>query len=505
MNSSVLRRNLLAISIAALLAGVGAAARAEVKPNSLFSDGAVLQQGVAVPVWGTGKDGEQVTVKFQDQTVSTTVKDGRWLVRLKPMKAGGPFTMTITGDNTITISNLLVGEVWLCSGQSNMAFHLAQAANAAEAIAASADPQLRLFTVPYGATDAPKTDVSGSWKESSPETARGFSAVAWFFGHELRRALKVPIGLINSSVGGTPAEAWTSRATLEADPDLKETLERYAEQVKKYDPAAAAEQHQRALEKHKQAAEKAKAAGEKPPPTPRAPTDPREASVRPCGLYNAMIAPLQPYAIAGAIWYQGESNSGRAAEYQKLFPAMIQDWRQAWGQGEFPFLFVQIAPHQGMKPEIREAQLLSWQKVPRTAMAVITDVGDEKDIHPTKKEPVGARLALAARAIAYGENIEYSGPVYASMKVEGDHAVLSFTHLGTGLMAKDGELKSFTIAGADGSFVAAKAVIGGDNVVVSSPEVSKPGAVRYGWANTPDVNLFNKEGLPATPFRTDVK
>lgn len=505
MKLPALNRTLLAISVAAMLAGVGTAVRAEVEPNSLFSDGAVLQQGVAVPVWGAGKDGEQITVKIQDQTVSTTVRDGRWLVRLKPMKAGGPFTMTITGDNTVTINNVLVGEVWLCSGQSNMAFHLAQAANAAEAIAAAGDSQLRLFTVPYGATDTPKTEVPGSWKESSPETARGFSAVAWFFGHELRRALKVPIGLIHSSVGGTPAEAWTSRATLEADPDLKETLERYAEQVKKYDPVAAAAQHERALEKHKEAVAKAKAAGEKPPPAPRAPADPRQASVRPCGLYNAMIAPLQPYAIAGAIWYQGESNAGRAVEYRKLFPAMIQNWRQAWGQGDFPFLFVQIAPHQGMKPEIREAQLLSWQKVPGTAMVVITDVGDEKDIHPTKKEPVGQRLALAARALAYGENIEYSGPVYASMKVEGDHAVLSFTHIGTGLMAKDGELKGFTIAGADGSFVPAKAAIDGDKVVVSSHEVPKPAAVRYGWANTPDVNLFNKEGLPATPFRTDVK
>jgi sialate O-acetylesterase len=347
--------------------------------------------------------------------------------------------------------------------------------------------------------------VAGSWKESTPQTAPSFSAVAWFFGRDLRRTLKVPVGLINSSVGGTPAEAWTSRATLEADPDLKEIVERYAEQVKKYDPAAAAEKHQRALEKHKQAVEKAKAAGEKPPPASPVPTDPREASVRPCGLYNAMIAPLQPFAIAGAIWYQGESNAGRAAEYQKLFPAMIQNWRQAWGQGQFPFLFVQIAPHQAMKPEIREAQLVSWQKVPRSAMAVITDIGNEKDIHPTKKEPVGARLALAARAIAYGENLEYSGPVYAAMKVEGAHAVLSFTHLGSGLEAKDGELKGFTIAGADGSFVPAKAVIDGDKVVVSSPEVPNPAAVRYGWANTPDVNLFNKEGLPATPFRTDAK
>jgi sialate O-acetylesterase len=218
-----------------------------------------------------------------------------------------------------------------------------------------------------------------------------------------------------------------------------------------------------------------------------------------------MIAPLQPYAIAGAIWYQGEANSARAAEYRKLFPAMIQNWRQAWGQGKFPFLFVQIAPHQRMTPEIREAQLLSWQKVPRTAMAVITDIGNETDIHPTQKEPVGGRLALAARAVAYGEKITYSGPVYASMKVKGDQAVLLFKHLGSGLLAKGGDLKGFTIAGADGNFTSATATIEGDKVIVSSPAVAKPVAVRYGWASTPDVNLFNKEGLPATPFRTDVK
>jgi sialate O-acetylesterase len=488
-----------------MLAGAGAAARAEVKPNSLFSDGAVLQRGIAVPVWGTGKDGERVTVKIQDQTTTTAVRDGRWLVRLKPMKAGGPFAMTITGDNTITISNLLVGEVWVCSGQSNMAFPLSRAANAAEATAAASDAQLRLFTVPRRATDTPETDAPDSWKESTPETATNFSAVAWFFGRELRRTLNVPVGLINSSVGGTPAEAWTSRTTLENDPELKQILEEHARKAKAYDPAAAAAQYKRALEKHKQAAAATRAAGKQPPQAPRAPADPSRTMTRPCGLYNAMIAPLQPYAIAGAIWYQGEANTGRAAQYQKLFPAMIQNWRQAWGQGNFPFLFVQIAPHERMTPEIREAQLLSWQKVPHTAMAVITDIGNETDIHPTKKEPVGARLALAARAVAYGEKIEYSGPVYASVKVKGSRAVLSFKHVGSGLLAKDGELKGFTVAGADGNFVAAQAAIEGNKVIVSSPSVEKPVAVRYGWSNTPDVNLFNKEGLPATPFRTDVK
>lgn len=480
-------------------------ARAEVKPNNLFSHNAVLQQGIAVPVWGSAGDGERVTVKFQDQSVSTTATSGRWLVRLSPLKAGGPFTMTIAGKNTVTVTNVLVGEVWLCSGQSNMEFPLGRAANGPEAVAAARDPQLRLFTVPRAAADAPRTEITGVWKESAPDTATNFSAVAWFFGRDLRRARQTPVGLIHSSVGGTPAEAWTSRATLEADPELRRILERYAETVSQYRPAEAEARQQQALEKYKEAVARAKTQGREPPRPPRPPENPLRTNKRPCGLYNAMIAPLEPYAIAGVIWYQGESNSGRAAEYRKLFPAMIGNWRQAWGQGAFPFLFVQIAPEKDMTPEIREAQLLSWQTVPRTGMAVTTDVGNETDIHPTQKEPVGARLALAARAVAYGEKLEYSGPVYQSMQIEGSQVRLRFTHTGRGLAAKDGPLKGFTLAGNDGNFIDATAIIDGDQVVVSSASVPKPVAVRYGWAHTPDVNLFNQEGLPATPFRTDRK
>ena len=487
------------------LAGLRLAARAEVQLHGLFSDGAVLQQGMSVPVWGTGKDGERVTVKIGDQSVTTTVKEGRWLVRLKPMKAGGPFTLTVAGENTLVIHDVLIGEVWLCSGQSNMAFGLYRADNGAEAIAAAGDPELRLFTVPRSAQDAPEKDVVGSWKASTPASASNFSAVAWFFGRDLRRALNVPVGLISSSVGGTPAEAWTSHGALESDPELKRILDEHERRVRAYNPETAAARRQKAQEKRKPDVAKAKAEGKQPPRATRTATDPRQSSSRPSALYNGMIAPLEPYAIAGVIWYQGEANAGRAAEYQRLFPAMIQNWRQAWGQGDFPFLFVQIAPHERMTPEIREAQLLTWQKVPRTGMAVITDVGEEKDIHPKKKEPVGHLLALAARAVAYGEKLEYSGPVYASMKVDGNRAILSFTHVDGGLVAKDGDLKGFTIAGEDGKFVDAKATIEGDKVVVSSAAVARPVAVRYGWAYTPDVNLFNKEGLPATPFRTDAK
>ena len=489
--------------VAALFAAASTL-RAEVKPNPLFSDGAVLQRNIPVPVWGTAKDGEKVTVKFAGQSVSTVAKDGKWLVRLKPLKASATASsMKIAGENTITVNNVLVGEVWICSGQSNMEWTLAKAANGAEAIAAANDPQLRLLTVPRAAKDEPQSEAAVKWTECTPATVPGFSAVGYFFGRDLRKALKVPVGLINSSVGGTPAEAWTDLKTLESNPELKIIVENQAKALAAFDPVKLEEQNKKIKEKFQQDAEKAQAEGKPKPPGPRLASAPKENIRRPCGLYNAMIAPLQPYAIAGAIWYQGESNNSNPLQYQTLFPAMIANWRTVWNQGAFPFLFVQIAPYKDMKPEIREAQLFSWKKTPGTAMAVITDVGDANNIHPTKKEPVGGRLALAARALAYGAAIEYSGPVYDSKTINGGNVVLSFKHVGQGLLAKDGELKGFTIAGADNQFVPAEAKIVGSTVVVSSPNVAAPVEVRYGWANVPDVNLFNKEGLPATPFRTD--
>jgi len=491
--------------IVALLV-VGASSRAAVKPHSLFTDNAVLQQGVPVPVWGTANDGEKVTVEFAGQKVSTTASNGQWKVTLRPLKASAdPQTMTIRGENTVEIKNILVGEVWVASGQSNMQWALHQSAEAPQAMAAANDPQLRLFSVPRVVADTPQHDVNASWQVGSPQTVSNFSAVAYFFGRDLRKALGVPVGLIHTSWGGTPAEAWTARETLEADPMLKKLIEDWDKKIAAYDPVKAAERNKAVLAKHKEAVAKARAEGKPAPRAPRLEGDPAKDPHRPTVLYNAMIHPLNPYAIKGAIWYQGESNSGRAREYQTLFPAMINCWRQRWNVGEFPFLFVQIAPHNNMSPEIREAQLLTSQRVPNTAMAVITDYGNATDIHPKQKEPVGARLALAARAIAYGEPIEYSGPVYQSMKVNGNKAILRFSHVDGGLEAKGGDLKGFTIAGADKNFVPATATIEGDTVIVTSDKVEKPVAVRYGWANVPDVNLYNKAGLPASPFRTDIE
>jgi len=482
---------------------------ADVKLPVLFSDHTVLQRGQAVPVWGTAEPGEEVSVSIAGQTETTKAgSDGKWKLSLKPLKEAEKLTLTVKGKNTLTVNDVAVGEVWLASGQSNMAFRLSGDARSAETIPASTDAQLRFFTVGGNASDTPLTELNSKWIAADPVTSGGFSAVAYYFARDLRKALNVPVGIIHSSVGGTPAEAWTSHGAIEANADLKKAFDEAQEAAIKAYPAKLEDYQKneaKLLEKWQADTEKAKAAGQQQlPRKPAPPVDPTKSGSRPSCLYNAMIAPLEPYAIRGAIWYQGEANSGRAAQYRTLFPAMIADWRKAWGQGEFPFFFVQIAPHQGMSPEIREAQLLTTEKVPHTAMAVITDVGNATDIHPKQKEPVGTRLALAARATVYGEKIEYSGPAFDSMKVEGGKAVLKFKHA-AGLTAKDGELKGFTVAGEDKTFVPAKAEIKGETVIVSAENVSKPAAVRYGWANVPDVNLYNGAGIPASPFRTDVE
>ncbi|MEI8062605.1 MAG: sialate O-acetylesterase [Verrucomicrobiota bacterium] len=477
---------------------------AAVKPHGLIADGAVLQQGMEVPVWGSANDSEQVTVKFQDQTVAATARAGRWLVKLKPLKPGGPFTMTITGENTVEVKDLLVGEVWVCSGQSNMEFRLKNDANASAASAAANDPLLRVIALGANFQAEPQRDVTAQWVVCTPTNAPTFTAVGYYFGRDLRKALNVPVGLIHSSVGGTPAQAWTSPAALRANPQFNDFFVGHENSIRTYYVALAkfkaAEPQLR--EQWQAAVAQAKSAGK---PEPRPPVEPPNPTNRGPGcLYNGMIAPLLPSAIRGVIWYQGESNVSNPFQYQTLFPTLIKDWRTAWGQGEFPFLFVQVAPYHTMTPELREAQLRCWQTTPKTAMVVITDCGSATNIHPPRKEPVGQRLALAARAIAYGEKIEYSGPIYESMKVNGNQIVLNFQHTGTGLIAKDGDLRGFTIAGANKTFTNATAKIEGVQVVVSSPAVAQPVAVRYGWTNVPDVNLYNKEGLPASQFRTDL-
>lgn len=497
-----------ALAVASLLSGSLSAAERLILA-SLFSDHAVLQRDMAVPVWGKAEPGQKVVVRFADQEKNATAdKDGRWMVKLDALPAsamGRTLSVKAESGETVSRNDVLVGEVWLCSGQSNMAFALRGSVHGEEAIAAAGDAQLRLFADAAKATDEPQELIGGAWTVDSAQSATGFSAVAYFFGKELRQKLGVPVGLIRSAVGGTVAEAWTAKADLETNPTLKPLLDLQATRVAEYPKTLEAykQREPELLAKYEEATAKAKAAGTPAPAKPQPPQAPTTSVNRPTGLYNGSIAPLQPYAIRGAIWYQGESNSGRGKEYQTLFPAMIGSWRKAWGQGDFPFLFVQITPHNGMSPEVREAQRITTETTQNTAMAVTVDIGHPTDIHPKEKQPIGQRLALAARALAYGEPIEYSGPTYDSLQVNGNRVTLSFKHATGGLVAKDGALKGFSIAGADGKYVDAKATIEGNTVIVSNEAVTAPVSVRYGWANVPDVNLYNGAGLPASPFQSD--
>jgi sialate O-acetylesterase len=476
---------------------------------SPFTDHAVLQREIAVPVWGKAEPGTKVTVQFAGQEQSATAdKAGKWSVKLEPLatSAEGREMVVKSDAETASIKNILVGEVWICSGQSNMAWSLKQTVGGDAAIAAAGDSQLRLFNATSRAFDQPQETIGGQWAVDSSASATGFSGVAYYFGKSLRAKLGVPVGLIRSAVGGTVAEAWTPQVDLEANPTLKPLIEQQAARLAAH-PAQVAAWKKIEAEQLKQweaDVAKAKAANKPEPRKPLGPQDPATNVNRPFGLYNGSIAPLVPYAMRGAIWYQGESNSSRGTEYQTLFPAMITGWRKAWGQADFPFLFVQITPHQAMSPNIREAQRLTVQTTQNTAMAVTIDVGHPTDIHPQQKQPVGERLALAALALAYGEKLVYSGPDYDSISVSGNKATLGFKHVGGGLVASEGGLKGFTIAGTDGKFVPANAEIVGDTVVVSSSEVSTPVQVQYAWANVPVGTLWNKDGLPASPFQSDV-
>ncbi len=477
----------------------------EIKLAGIFTDHTVLQRDRVLPVWGWANPNEQVTVTFAAQSKSITADaNGKWSVKLDPMPASAEGRELIIQskieNRQAKITDVLVGDVWLCSGQSNMHFQLKSNEKAPEEIAAANNPALRFFTVEHQFLQKPTDKVSGVWKPISPETAADCSAVAYFFGAALQPKVGVPIGLVVSSVGGTRIETWMRSETLAATGEGGALVEKWSHvspaEFETIGTTYREFQRQRD-EVHPQAVKEAKAKGMSLPPAPKMPK--QRCHDSPCALHNGMIAPLEPFAIRGAIWYQGESNSAQPRPYEKLLPAMIADWRQVWGK-DMPFLFVQLAPYRDTHPAFREAQQRISQATPHTAMVVTTDVGNANNIHPTRKQPVGEKLALAARALSYGEPIEYSGPVFKSMSIEGNRAVISFTHIGEGLMAKDGALKGFTIAGENGKFVPAHAVIEGDTVVVTSDKITDPTTVRYGWAQVPEVNLFNLEGLPAVPF-----
>jgi len=492
----------LALVLMATQSFLAIPAQADVSLPALLADHMVIQRGLPVHVWGMAAPHEGVSVSFRGETKAGTADDdGRWSVFLSPGEAGGPFPMSIKASNSIVLNDILVGDVWIASGQSNMEFPLSAVANTQAEIAAAQYPKIRLILVKHKPADYPVENIeSQGWAACTPQTAAGFSAVAYFFARNLEQKLGVPIGLIESSWGGTPAESWTSLHGLSADASLMPVFAARAKTVAAESTTVL--ELQKEEREYQQAIARAQAEG-KPLPSPS--WHPDFDAWGPAALYNGMIAPLTGFAIRGVIWYQGESNSGpdRAPLYAPLFQTMIRDWRSAWGEGDFPFLFVQIANWKSeaeeVWPVVRDAQRKALA-LKNTGMAVTIDIGDPDDIHPKNKQDVGLRLALAARAIAFGEAVEWSGPLLRQVTQE-DHALRVWFDHANGLMAKGAALNGFEVASSDGKYFQAETRIEGTSVVVSNSAVPKPVSVRYGWAANPNCNLFNREGLPASPFQ----
>ena len=491
-------RNAPIVGFIALLLLTTSSGRADVSVPNIFSDSMVLQQGQQNRLWGKATAGEKITVQIQDQSLTTSADDdGLWQVRLEPLPVGGPYTLNISGNNKISINDVLVGEVWICSGQSNMEWPVNLTFDADVVKAAANYPKIRMINFPNRGSQKPVWTHEGSaWSVCSPETVGGFSAVGYFFGRQLYQTIDVPIGLINNSWGGSAVDAWINRDLLEANEDYQPSLKRWQ------DMAA----------KHKTLSEKSDLTDEQKNQLQRL-NGPLHGNHRPANIYNGVLKSHLGYGIRGAIWYQGESNASRAYQYRDLFPMMIANWRDEWGQGDFPFYWVQLADFKQEQPEpdesdwaeLREAQTMTMSKLPHTGEAVIIDVGEGKDIHPRNKSMVGQRLARWALAKQYGVDIPCQSPTYQSMEKNGSSIVLSFEQVHGGWRPFDVNTpRGFAIAGADKKFVWADAKILKDNrIEVSSSQVSDPVAVRYAWANNPVCNMFDQVGLPLTPFRTD--
>lgn len=487
----------------------------EVRLSAVFGDHAVLQRDQPTNVWGSARPGEEVTVTLAGRSAKgTTAANGHWSVSLESLPAGGPFELVAQGTTRSVATDVLVGEVWLASGQSNMAMTVGSSRDADTEAAAAVLPSLRVFTTATLGAGDPVADVRGTWVVSSPETVKAFSAVAYFFGREIHKALSVPVGIVVSSVGGTVAEAWTPSATVSQEPALGPLWERWASARKGFDRAAADAKFEKAMRKWRAEADSDRRAGRPPPPEPQPTGDPRANVSYPGSLWNGMVAPLVPLAMRGVLWYQGESNAPRAEQYQVLFPALIRAWRAAWGREDLPFYFVQLAnfgkvdPSGGPSPwaELREAQAMTLKAVPHTGMAVTIDIGESSDIHPKNKQDVGRRLALWALAKDYAKaDVVCAGPMFKEQRIEDGKLVLTFENAGAGLSTSDGrDPAGFAVASAKGAFTPAKAKIDGDHVVVWTPHVLHPTVVRYAWAESPDAaTLTGPTGLPASPFRTD--
>lgn len=495
-------------------------------PAQIFTDNMVLQRDCPIPLWGKAADGSRVKVEFCGRTYKTEAVDGKWRIQLSPMNAGGPFDMKIQcGACVMTLRNILIGEVWVAGGQSNMQFPLIESLHGAEEAADADDEGIRYYDVPKieyeGDGVGPECLPLAAWQLCTAQNAAAFSAVAFHYAKKLRQALNVSIGIIGCNMGATSASCWMSEEALSSDEEIRVYLDEYYAHLNEHDDNAykrELEDFNRQIEAYQRKVEAFKAthpgAGEaevnqQVGPCPGPPPMGKKSFMRPTGLYHTMLKKITPYAIRGVIFYQGEGDTHKPELYKKLFGKMMQNWRDDWQLPGLPFLFVQLAFYAcDIKPEgetwavLREQQRLTCCEDPHASMAVITDCGEKDNIHPVDKKSVGERLALLARAKIYGHDVEYSGPVFREMKVDGSKAVLHFDHAGNGLTARNGALKGFEICGKDGRYVEAKAAIGGISVEVSADCISVPFAVRYGWANYAEINLYNEEGLPAGPFRT---
>lgn len=495
-----------------LLAGGGRPARGDVKLPSIFGSHMVLQQGQKDRVWGWAAPGEHVTVAIGLQSKSTTAgRDGKWMVTLDPMTVGGPFELRIEGDNTIVLHDVLIGEVWICSGQSNMQWSVGQAYDADLESLTAKSSQIRLISVPQVGTQEPQDDFKGHWEVLNADNVKSFSAVGYFFGRQLQQTLGVPIGLIDDAWGGSACEAWVRRDLLEADETYKPLMDRWRKQESELPEAMA--KYQERLADWREEVKTAKAEGKQPPRRPQSPDGAMRGNARPGNIYNGVLKPTIGYGIRGVVWYQGESNASRAYQYRDLFPLMIKSWRDEWNIGDFSFYWVQLADFKAEKTEpgdsdwaeLREAQTLTMSKLPKTGQAVIVDLGEARDIHPRDKQNVAKRLARWALARDYGVDVPCQSPTYKSMEKDGNKIVLTFEHTGSGLVPFDvNDLRGFAVSSSDRKFVWAKAkLVGNNKVEVWADDVSDPVAVRYAWADNPVCNLYSREGLPVTPFRTD--
>jgi sialate O-acetylesterase len=460
------------LAILGLVSLFAAPAAAAVKLPSIIGDNMVLQRDQVLPIWGWDEPGTEVTVTLGDAQASATAgDDGKWQVNLPAQQAGGPHELTIQGSDKVTLNNVLIGEVWLCSGQSNMEWTVSLSNNPEEEIAAGDHPRIRHIKIAHTPADKPQSNVpSQGWEIASPQTVANFTAVGYYFARQIAQELDVPVGIIGCNWGGTRIEPWTPPEGFAQVPALKSISDNIANYPEKNEKGEI--NHQ-----------------------------------TPLALYNGMISPLVPFAIRGALWYQGESNNGEGMLYHEKMKALIAGWRSLWKNESLPFYFVQLAPFRYGGDATRLAGIWEAQAatlaVPHTGMAVTVDIGDVKDIHPKNKQDVGKRLALWALANTYGrKDLVYSGPLYKSMKVEGNKIRIEFDHVGGGLTSRDGKpLTWFTIAGEDKNFVEAKAEIDGDTVVVSADSVDKPVAVRFGWDETAEPNLSTVDGLRASRFR----